>query len=155
MRSIALTTFLLLAFVLPAHADEREICRASQDEQKMVDCVEKGIYDPCDDASPGSHGWITAQCAWAHAAVADRKIDKAEKQIIARLKGTKALKALSEFQKSQRNWKVFSEQYCGFTNLAAEAGVFADDPMLLSYGFCLRRHKEQRAVELEAYLGQK
>ena len=126
--------------------EAREMCRESQDDSKIIECLEKGIYDPCDDAS-GVHSSITARCGWAHTEVANRRIKKAEKTIIAQLKKFGNGTGITEFRNSQRKWRDYVKSYCEFANHAApEVSPFG------SVGMCERRHYEQRADELDEFL---
>ena len=128
-----------------------EECKRTQDEKIMIMCIEQGVYDPCDSGG-GIHSWIMSQCAWAHAEIADKKIKKAEKEIIRRLRNGKFISSLEKFQTAQQKWRESTDYYCRFVNEADEAGVFEANSYYLAYGFCLRRHNEQRAKELEAYI---
>jgi uncharacterized protein YecT (DUF1311 family) len=147
---------------LTAHAEEdqpvneaRENCREStshskgspEDERKIIECFESGVYDPCDDAS-GVHSFITAQCVWVHAKVANRRIQKVEKAIVAKLKEQQNKTGIAQFLDSQRKWRDYVKSYCQFTNIAdPEASPLG------SVGMCQSRHGEKRADELEDFLG--
>ena len=141
------------AFASAIYAEEdvpvneaREMCRESQDDGKIVECLEKGIYDPCDDAS-GVHSSTTARCVFAHTEVANRRIQKAEKKIAAQLKKSGDKTGMKEFRNSQRKWRDYVKSYCEFAQHAVpEASPFG------SIGMCERRHNEQRADELEQFL---
>jgi uncharacterized protein YecT (DUF1311 family) len=153
--------YLLLAavslFFLNAYADEvqddpvneaRDNCRDSslEDDAKLVECLEKGIYDPCDEAS-GIHSHITARCVFGHTEVANRRVKKAEKEIIAQLKKSGNKTGSTEFRNSQRKWRDYVKSYCEFLNHAdPDASPFG------KVGFCTALHYENRANELEEYL---
>ena len=125
--------------------------QCAKNEEKMIECIQKGIYDPCDYGG-GPRSWIYAQCAWGHAEVAERKIKKLEGEILRRLRDSQSERALEEFKEAQRKWRESTDYYCRFTNDADEAGVFEASSEYLSYGFCLRRLREQRVKELVPYV---
>jgi uncharacterized protein YecT (DUF1311 family) len=134
-----------------AIAQTREFCRNSADEKQMIQCIEKGVYDPCDDAS-GSSSWWSAQCAWAHNSIAEGKIRKSEREISKRLHGTpEKTKALSVFRQSQKHWRQFRHTYCQFTNTVNRFEEFDGDSSF-HVGYCLSRLAQDRAKELEMIL---
>lgn len=129
-------------------ATEREECRASKDNEKIIRCIELGIYDPCDD-SGGK--WGASKCAGAHTEIAERRIKKAEDKIELLLKdGDAGRAAYAQFQESQKIWLSFRDSYCRFTNAADDLKEF--EGQFLHLGYCWRRLTEQRADELEALL---
>lgn len=167
MRKFISVSLLLIA--IPSHGAEQkgalskespvddsraqavEQCKLTRSEEKMVECIEQGLYDPCDYGG-GIHSWIRAQCARGHATVADRKLKSLEDQIAKRLKSGGNPQTLSKFHEAQQLWRQATDNYCRFTNDAGEAQVFEASSSYLSYGFCLRRLKEQRVNELMPYV---
>jgi hypothetical protein len=131
-----------------------EACKRTRSEQAMVECIEKGLYDPCDFGG-GPSSWTLAQCAWGHAEVAERKLRKIEVRIADLLNGPRHEKTLRDFRLAQRIWRQSTDRYCRFTNDADASGVFGADSQYLSYGFCVRRQKEQRVNELMPYVAGK
>ena len=144
-------TLLLLGIALSgtcsAVPQNREECRAAQTQSDVVSCIERGLYDPCDDAG-GS--WGGAQCAWAWAEIADRRVTEAERQVLSHLRKGKAdLSAtLSRFRQSQKDWRSYRDSHCGFTNAIVDREQF-NETSFSHAGFCRRRLTEQRAEELE------
>lgn len=150
MRSLQLTLFISGAiFCALSFAETRESCRASTDQEKIISCIEQRIYDPCDDAG-GS--WGRAQCAWAHAEIAERKIKRAEEEIRKRLGKSGAKQdVLARFTASQEHWRKFREAYCHFTNQADDLSQFSGGSFF-HLGYCWRRLSEQRSEELATIL---
>ncbi len=148
-----------IAFVLSvliiqlASADERQECRKKMSTgsvSEIANCIERGVYDPCDDAG-GSVG--KSMCAWAHVEVAERKISKAEREILSKLIQVKADENVkSMFLSSQKTWRNFRDQYCEFTNKISDYESTFRGTSDLYGGFCSRRLTEQRAKELEFIL---
>lgn len=148
---VRVLALLYLGFVISsacmAAPQSRDECRASQVQGEVVSCIERGLYDPCDDAGGG---WGRAQCAWAWAEVADRRVMKAEREILSRLRSGKAERSvLSSFRQSQKDWHAYRDSHCNFTNATVELEQFTETSSSHS-GFCRRRLTEQRALELEA-----
>lgn len=133
----------------PQTADE---CRASTPQSEIVSCIGRGIYDPCDDAGGG---FVKAQCAWAHLEIAQRRVNRAEREILDRLKRSRVpttAPPFKLFQRSQRAWRVFRDDHCRFTNFLGTIEQL-DVTSSFDLGFCQRRLTEQRAAELEEALG--
>jgi hypothetical protein len=126
-------------------------CKLTRDDAEMVRCVEQKIYDPCEWGG-GPSSWIHAQCARAHAAAAERRVDKAEAEIATRLRRADRPVVAAKFETTQSDWRSLVQRYCALVNDVARSGAFGEDPDYLSFGFCLRRHYEHRAAELEGYL---
>ena len=96
----------------------REDCRASQLQSEVVSCIERGLYDPCDD---GGGSWGRAQCAWAWTEVAERRVAKAEREILARLGQSKATTpALAAFRRSQGIWRSYRDSHCRFADATVD-----------------------------------
>jgi uncharacterized protein YecT (DUF1311 family) len=130
-----------------AAPQNRDECRASQVQSEVVSCIERGLYDPCDDAGSG---WGRAQCAWAWVEVADRRLMKAEREILSRLRIGKAeLSASGRFRQAQKHWYAYRDSHCNFTDATVGLAQFKGTSFSHS-GFCRRRLTEQRATELEA-----
>jgi uncharacterized protein YecT (DUF1311 family) len=142
---IAMVMLLADSFAI---ANEREECRSSKDREKLIQCIERGVYDPCEDAGGK---WGEAQCAGAHTDIAERRIKKAENELALILKSSDAGRSVYEkFQESQKIWLNFRESYCQFTNAADDLKQFGGQ--FLHSGYCWRRLTEQRADELESVL---
>lgn len=145
-------TLLLLGIAISgtcsAVPQSREECRASRTQSDVVSCIERGLYDPCDD---GGGGWGRAQCVWAWAEIADRRVTEAERQVLSRLRKGKAdLSAtLTRFRQSQKDWRSYRDSHCGFTNAIVDLEQF-NGTSFSTGGYCRRRLTEQRAEELEA-----
>jgi hypothetical protein len=139
----------------------------------QADCIEAGIYDPCNDAGGR---WGEAQCAWAHLEVAQRRIHRAESQLLELSQQSEEATQIAEVLSSYRDrWKTRSKEFCQKRNrifLEAQAREYeaAQEPDLNELakepeppdesdgddgeklGFCLRRVTEERAQELERFL---
>jgi len=150
--------YALLLFVVagllaePALAlDTREQCRASQQQEEVIQCIQNGIYDPCDDAGGK---WEQAQCAGAHTEIAERELAEAERVIESRLARGKAQRqALAKFRESQRLWRAYRDSYCRFTNAAFDLEQF-NGSSYFHLGYCYWRLTEQRAKELQGLVTQ-
>jgi uncharacterized protein YecT (DUF1311 family) len=148
-----LLLFLTVAFLwswgVEAAAQTRDYCRNKADEQDMVRCIENGIYDPCDDSSASGSGWWTAQCAWAHLAIAEKKMKAIEKEILTRLRKTDTKQdAGTALALVQQHWRNARDTYCEFANAVRDADGFDGEVL----GFCLRRLTEGRVKELQGLL---
>jgi len=111
----------------------------------QADCIEAGVYDPCDDAG-GT--WGAAQCAWANLEVANRRIRRAEAALTAIAHRWKRIaQALpSELEASSQRWGGLQQQFCSEQNRLYD-GPMSDvgEPM----GFCMGRTAKERADKLE------
>ena len=135
----------------PEESSAVKQCKLTRSESKMVECIELGLYDPCDFGG-GSNSWMLGQCAWGHAEVAERRLLKMETEITRRLANGRHDKVLADFRKAQRLWRESTDSYCRFTNEANESEAFEASEYYLSYGFCVRRFREQRVNELSPYI---
>ena len=127
---------------------ERQNCRAAKNQEVLIQCVNKKVYDPCED-SGGS--WGASQCGWIHTEIANRKIKGIEKQIIEAIKLSKSHNdALSSFNNDIEAWNSYLSKHCNFTNTVDDLENFSS--MHLHLAFCKRRMSEQRVVELENVL---
>ncbi len=110
----------------------------------QADCIEAGVYDPCDDAG-GT--WGAAQCAWANLEVANRRIRRAEAALTAITHRWKRIaQALpSELEASSQRWSG-QQQFCSKQNRLYD-GPMSDigEPI----GFCMGRTAKERADKLE------
>lgn len=119
----------------------------------QADCIEAGIYDPCDDAGGK---WGEAQCAWAHAQVAQRRIRRAAERLVA---SARMSSLPSELKGSSERWEKARESYCGerneryiaYENSSENEETPPDDAE--KFGFCFRRLAEERAEDFEYHLG--
>jgi uncharacterized protein len=131
--------------------------------QVQADCIEAGIYDPCEDAS-GT--WGEAQCAYANTEVAERRIRKAQDQLRALSNGLSDERRIQQaLQYAHKKWVSSRAATCEERNrryLEAEAQEKAttgsadelvpkvDDAERV--GFCFRRLADGRANELEEWV---
>lgn len=152
MKPALLIFLAVVSHSVSALADERQECRRHlADGARLVDCIERGIYDPCDDAT-GSLG--IAQCAWAHVEVAERRIKKAENKLLALFDKWKLPDAKRQaFLQAEETWRAYRKAYCGSTDALAEYYMSHSKEAILamdtSFGFCSRRLSEVHADELE------
>lgn len=158
MRRWRLLAVVMLSFLgggvfgLPVMADERAACRDSwqSDHEHFLQCVAKGIYDPCDDAG-GT--WGKGQCAWAYTEIAEQKIEAISEDIRRRLGGAKKRSALADFDNAEKSWLAYRKSYCRFTNAAEDLAEFeAAATSDMDLGFCERRLTEKHAEELQYLL---
>lgn len=141
----------------------REECRSGEapqgfkDQSEAIalqaDCIEAGIYDPCEDS--GSR-WGDAQCAWANLHVAERRIRTAEQSLIASAQKSKPTGRLqNELNSSGERWKAARERFCEerdqLVTKAEEAGDAEQTDSGEKLGYCMRRVTEERALELERF----
>jgi len=93
---------LLLCIAIEANAAELTL-DACRDENAttdtLADCVEKGIYDPCEDATGK---WSLTRCAVVHTRVAEWRIDRATKEIAERSKAAGIVKRGSVNERGER-----------------------------------------------------
>jgi uncharacterized protein YecT (DUF1311 family) len=84
--------------------------------------------------------------------IAERRVSKAESQIVSRLHGGKSeLAALGKFRRSQNAWRICRKSHCDFANATVDLEDF-NGRSFSDAGFCMRRVTEQRATELENIL---
>jgi len=152
MWQLSALTIALLLLSSSASAQDltREYCRNKADENDMVRCIEQGVYDPCDDSSGSGSGWWTAQCAWAHLKIAEKRLAAAEQAIIGRLRTTSSEPptAIAELKLAQERWRAFRDVYCRFANAVRDVEGLEGEVL----GYCIRRVTELRAKELEGLL---
>jgi uncharacterized protein len=130
----------------------------SQEEaiQVQADCIEAGVYDPCEDAGGK---WGDAQCAWANMEVAERRIRRAQTQLLTMSRGfsNEAVVRLA-LENNEKEWRSYRESHCTERNrryLETQAQGEADSTDASDtekLGFCFRREAEERADELEEWV---
>ena len=131
--------------------DKREVCRQSRDMEKLIECIERGIYDPCDDAGGK---WYRAMCMMAHSEIGERKIQRARK-IILSLYDDWNIKPedKAQFINAEKMWEDYRNKYCGSIAVLARSFIDRSEAAILamqsSYGFCIRRLNEKHAEELK------
>jgi len=128
----------------------REYCRNQADESEMVRCIEQKLYDPCDDSSAVGSGWWTAQCAWAHLRIAERKMSAIEQAIVGRLKkaSSESASAIKELKLAQKRWRESRDAYCRFANSIKDVDGLEGEVL----GYCIKRLTQTRTKELESML---
>lgn len=151
MKPLCVLVVMCLSLASTAYADEYEECRKSQTQEQVIQCIEKGIWTPCDEGG-GPTSWLGSQCAWANAEIAARKLKTIEQEISKRLRAGGQLPAHKKFLSSQRMWRSFVDAYCKFVNNAGESGLFVNDPNYLTLGSCISRLTDERVRELSYYL---
>lgn len=124
----------------------RQSCRASKETDVIANCIEAGIYDPCDDAGGK---WGQSQCAWAHSLVAQRRIEKSLEALEDRSIKAGIFDQYQNLQWSQKNFELYRDQYCRFKGAASEKSADVTGETL---GYCIRRLNEERASDLESIL---
>lgn len=150
MKALCVSVMCFLLASL-AYADEYEDCRKSQTEEQVIQCIEKGIWSPCDEGSSPT-SWLGSQCAWATAEISARKLKAIEKEISKRLQASGQVSTQRKFLASQRSWRSFVEDYCRFVNDAGDSRLFVNDPNYLTLGSCTSRLTDERVRELSYYL---
>jgi hypothetical protein len=130
-------------------ADERQECRQKRDVSKIADCIERGVYDPCDDAGGA---WGRGMCGAAHIEVAERRIKKSTAAILKLFDAWK-LPESPKFLSAQEDWRQYRDKHCSASGSLAqyfiehsEETIFAMD---ISENFCILRLTEGYASELE------
>lgn len=151
MKTLCLIAAICLNLVSVCHADEYGDCRKSQTTEQIIECIEKGIWSPCDEGA-GPTSWLGSQCAWATAEIGARKLRAIEQEISKRFRARNLVSAQRKFLSSQKKWRSFVEDYCKFVNDADDSGLFVNDPNYLTYGSCLSRLTDQRVRELSYFL---
>ena len=135
----------------------------------QADCIEAGIYDPCEDAL-GT--WGMAQCAWANMEVAERRIRRTERAL-PQLPGFDAKQVSDALASSSDQWRARRATYCRQRDIqhskaqaqeieaakAPDPGELVQEPPDSGdgdegeiLGYCLRRITEERAQNLEYFL---
>jgi uncharacterized protein YecT (DUF1311 family) len=159
MPGAAISIALLLPLVAAASESEqdqqqRNECPGRQTVQVAADCIERGIYQPCDLGNRVG----TADCGWAYAEVAERKIRRAEQKILKVLRDNHAGNDILEaFAKWQKGWLAFRNEHCALSDKLVEFQAEGMEGRVeggtdLNRGFCVRRLTEARASELETLL---
>ena len=90
---------------------ERKFCRNNLgDREIIIECINRGLYDPCDDAG-GRLG--RSQCIFAHTEIAERRIIKSRKEIIMAFKNSNSdKKVINEFIEAENKWEELRESSC-------------------------------------------
>ena len=131
-------------------ADERQECRQKRDVASLADCIERGIYDPCDDAGSA---WGRGMCGTAHIEVAERRIKKSTTALLKLFAEWSLPESAKRHLTAQENWRQYRDQHCSASESLAhyfiersEETIFAMD---ISENLCIRRLTESYASELE------
>jgi hypothetical protein len=133
-------------------ADAYQDCRKSQTEAQVIECIEKGIWNPCDEGA-GPTSWVGSQCGFAHTEIASRKLKAIEAEISKRLQDAGKIEVRRRFLESQKMWRTFADHYCSFVNAADDTELFAHgDPYFLRGNFCMGRLVTERLKELSSYI---
>lgn len=163
MKRIILGAAVSIALLLPltaaaagAEPDEqqRNECPDRRTVQVAADCIERGIYQPCDLGNRVG----TADCGWAYAEVAERKIKRTEQKLLKVFHDNHAGKDMLEaFMKWQKDWVAFRNEHCVLSDKLVEFPTAGMEGRVeggtdLNRGFCVRRLTEARASELETLL---
>ena len=159
MRRLA-AIILVAAMATPGYTDDltRTQCRASQDFDTLMQCVDAGIYDPCDE----DHGkWFEAACIMTRRELIDRRIANATQKIQDRLVPLSIEKSASvndegitepirdHVDTGNTTWRKFVWEHCLFLNELDSASMKPGERL----GWCEVRLMGQRADELESILG--
>jgi uncharacterized protein YecT (DUF1311 family) len=151
MKAVFIALFVYMALASTAHSDDRQDCRQTREVSEVADCIERGVYDPCDDAGSS---WGRGMCADAHIVVAERRIAQASSALLKRFDQWNLSESKrEEFASAQEAWQRYREKYCNASNSLAEyfienseETIFAMD---ISYSFCVLRLTQRYADELE------
>ena len=143
----------LLCNIHPLAAKE-EGCRSPDTIERAAVCVERGKYKPCDLGSATG----VNHCGTAYAEVAERKIQRLEKELMTVFEQRKlGTGAINEFKAWQSDWRKFRVSSCLQSDKLAEAvirgqsGIFPNGTDF-HIGFCMRRMNEVRVDELKRFL---
>ena len=151
MRRIVLGLFLCALLTPISHSDDRQECRQKRAVSDIADCIERGVYDPCDDAGSA---WGRGMCASAHIEVAERRITKATSALLKHFAEWKLpVSKRKELISAHGQWREYREKHCRASDSLAEyfikhskETIFAMDT---NYSFCFLRLSQQYADELE------
>jgi len=147
----------MLPLATPAAELTPETCRASDDAQVLADCIERRIYQPCEEAG-GSVGDV--RCVVGRRAVAERRIERATKRIAERSAKAGAVKRGSvdrsgssqpprdHVLEGNKLWERYVWEQCLFLNELYSVGLAGGERL----GFCEARLMEERANLLDRTL---
>jgi uncharacterized protein len=130
----------------------------SQNEaiQVQADCIEAGIYDPCEDA--GSR-WGAAQCALANTEVARRRSRRAHELLRDLARGLPDEKAIHQvLEREWKAWETRKDMFCEAQNRRFQEAIdnatsVAPGDAGERYRSCETRLARLRADELETLAG--
>ena len=134
-----------------------DACRASDDAEVLADCIERRIYQPCDEAG-GSVGDV--RCVVGRKAVAERRIVRTTKRIAERSakagvvkRGSVDRNGLSQpprdhVLEGNALWERYVREQCLFLNELYSVGLAGGERL----GFCEAKLMEDRANLLERTL---
>lgn len=151
MKAEFIALFVYVTLASTAHSDDRQECRQTREVSEVANCIERGVYDPCDDAgSPSGRG----MCSAAHIEVAERRIAKASSALLKRFEQWNLPESKrKEFVSAQEEWQRYREKHCNASDSLAEyfiehseETIFAMD---INYSFCVLRLTQRYADELE------
>lgn len=155
MKLVILTSiFVLIAFNLAISEELNEqFCRENANEDQIVECIEKNIWNPCEEGASGSSFW-GAQCGWAHNKIAENKIKGLEEKILKTLRNNPNKEnVLEKFLLAEEHWNQFRKDYCEFSNIASGLDGFNDDTSI-HLAYCLRNTAQEHAERLKSMLEQ-
>lgn len=143
---------MLLGAAASSFADERQECRHKRHLEEIADCIERGVYDPCDD---GSNRGL-ALCGPAHVELAERRLKNSTTALLALFDAWALPDASKQFMAAQASWRQYRDQHCKASNSLAgyfiahsEEAIYAMD---ISETFCVLRLTQSYASELELTL---
>ena len=126
----------------------------------QADCIEAGVYDPCEDAGSRS---TEAQCAWVNLEVAQRRIRRAEAALMMLVSGwgdQGPRKLPNELTAATTRWASAQDAFCreqdrlddnapATSDEYEERRAAGETNFGEKFGFCIRRTVEERASKLE------
>jgi len=153
--NIAMTSRFVLGAVLlfaamSSLADERQECRQKRDVAEIADCIERGVYDPCDDAGGA---WGRGMCGAAHIEVAERRVKKSTAALLELFGAWQLPGSPQKFLAAQEDWRHYRDKHCSAPESLAQ--YFIENPeetifeMDISVNSCILRLTENYASELE------
>ena len=158
LRYLVVALFVCIAIETKAADLTLEACRDKNATiDILADCVEREIYDPCTDATGK---WSFTRCSVVHKRVAERRIDRATREIAERCKASGIVMRGSFNERGEKQpprdytveanriWRDYVWEHCLLLNALYGAGFESGE----QGGFCEERMFRERADMLEQIL---
>ncbi|WP_112187732.1 lysozyme inhibitor LprI family protein [Ralstonia sp. GX3-BWBA] len=148
MRLTIVLPLVLLASA--SFAADRESCAREESPDRIIECIETGIFNPCDWGG-GPHSFSSAQCARASLEIANRELRATEHRVEDRLRQSSSTEAQARFALTQQQWNTFRESYCHFVE-SLDPHETSSDWRTLNTSACEERLAKERNKELKVLL---
>ena len=126
-----------------------EQCKKAETTEYVADCIEDGVYDPCNDAT-GKFG--LTRCVKAHSLVAERRIEVAMRKIKTNISRSRETRMYAPLKWSHKNWLIYRDQFCIFKNDANNHTEYFNSEDI---GHCILRMNREKAESLESMVKNK